>query len=58
VTQACRLCPGVRRARPDRLEDLARAVGMPISGIQAAWDSETGGVSTITRLAPRRRVTP
>jgi len=31
---------------------------MPISGIRTAGDNETGEVSAITRLAPRRRVTP
>ncbi len=42
--------------RPYRLEDLARAAGMSISGIRTAYDDdEIGEVTAITRLAPRRR---
>jgi hypothetical protein len=45
--------------RPYRLEDLARAAGMSISGIRTAYDDdEIGDVTAITGLAPRRRNTP
>lgn len=45
--------------RPYRLEDLARAAGMSISGIRTAYDeAEIGEVTAITGLAPRRRTTP
>jgi len=45
--------------RPYRLEDLARAAGMSISGIRTAYDeAEIGEVSAITGLAPRRRAAP
>ena len=44
------------RPRPYRLEDLARAAGMSISGIRTAYDeAEIGEVTAITGLAPRRR---
>lgn len=45
--------------RPYRLEDLARAAGMSISGIRTAYDDdEIGDVTAITGLAPRRRAAP
>jgi hypothetical protein len=45
--------------RPYRLEDLARAAGMSISGIRTAYDEdEIGEVTAITGLAPRRRAAP
>jgi len=45
--------------RPYRLEDLARAAGMSISGIRTAYDeAEIGEVSAITGLAPRGRAAP
>jgi hypothetical protein len=45
--------------RPYRLEDLARAAGMSISGIRTAYDDdEIGEVTAITGLAPRRPTAP
>ena len=45
--------------RPYRLEDLARAAGMSISGIRTAYDDdEISEVTAITGLAPRRRSAP
>lgn len=45
--------------RPYRLEDLARAAGMSISGIRTAYDDdEIGEVRAITGLAPRRPTAP
>jgi hypothetical protein len=45
--------------RPYRLEDLARAAGMSISGIRTAYDGdEIDEVAAITGLAPRRRGQP
>jgi hypothetical protein len=45
--------------RPYRLEDLARAAGMSISGIRTAYDDdEVGEVAAVTGLAPRRRSAP
>jgi hypothetical protein len=45
--------------RPYRLEDLARAAGMSISGIRTAYDDdEIGEVTAITGLAPRCRNAP
>jgi hypothetical protein len=45
--------------RPYRLEDLARAAGMSISGIRTAYDDdEIGEVAAITGLLPRRRSAP
>jgi hypothetical protein len=45
--------------RPYRLEDLARAAGMSISGIRTAYDDdEIGEVTAITGLSPRRRSLP
>lgn len=45
--------------RPYRLEDLARAAGMSISGIRTAYDEdEIAAVTAITGLAPRHRGTP
>src|SRR6266700_3352536 len=42
--------------RPYRLEDLARAAGMSISGIRTAYDDDQiGEVTAITGLVPRRR---
>jgi hypothetical protein len=41
--------------RPYRLEDLARAAGMSISGIRTAYDGdEVAEVAAVTGLAPRR----
>jgi hypothetical protein len=41
--------------RPYRLEDLARAAGMSISGIRTAYDDdEIAEVTAVTGLAPRR----
>jgi hypothetical protein len=41
--------------RPYRLEDLARAAGMSISGIRTAYDDdEVADVAAVTGLAPRR----
>jgi hypothetical protein len=48
-----------RRSAACRLEDLARAAGMSISGIRTAYDeAEIGEVTAITGLAPRRRAAP
>ena len=45
--------------RPYRLEDLARAAGMSISGIRTAYDdNEIDQVASITSLQPRRRGVP
>jgi AraC-like DNA-binding protein len=45
--------------RPYRLEDLARAAGMSISGIRTAYDdNEIDQVASITGLQPRRRGAP
>jgi len=45
--------------RPYRLEDLARAAGMSISGIRTAYDDdEIGQVADITGLQPRHRGAP
>ncbi len=45
--------------RPYRLEDLARAAGMSISGIRTAYDDdEVGEVAAITGLPRRRRNAP
>lgn len=45
--------------RPYRLEDLARAARMSISGIRTAYDDdEISEVSAITGLAPRRQAAP
>jgi hypothetical protein len=42
--------------RPYRLEDLARAAGMSVSGIRTAYDDdEIGEVAAITGLVPRRQ---
>jgi hypothetical protein len=42
--------------RPYRLEDLARAAGMSISGIRTAYDQdEVGEVAAVTGLPSRRR---
>jgi hypothetical protein len=42
--------------RPYRLEDLAHAAGMSLSGIRTAYDEdEIGAVTAITGLAPRLR---
>jgi len=44
---------------PYRLEDLARAAGMSISGIRTAYDDDQiGEVTAITGLVPRRRTAP
>ena len=43
------------RPRPYRLEDLARAAGMSISGIRTAYDEdEIAEVSRLTGTRPRR----
>jgi AraC-like DNA-binding protein len=43
--------------RPYRLEDLARAAGMSVSGIRTAYDAdEIGQVAEMTGLTPRRSV--
>ena len=45
--------------RPYRLEDLARAAGLSISGIRTAYDDdEIGQVAAITGLSPRPRSAP
>ena len=45
--------------RPYRLEDLARAAGMSISGIHTAYDDdEIGEVASLTGLPPRRGASP
>jgi hypothetical protein len=43
------------RPRPYRLEDLARAAGMSISGIRTAYDeNEIAEVARLTGTKPRR----
>jgi hypothetical protein len=44
------------RPRPYRLEDLARAAGMSISGIRTAYDEEDeiAEVAKLTGTRPRR----
>ena len=43
------------RPRPYRLEDLARAAGMSISGIRTAYDQdEIAEVARLTGTRPRR----
>jgi hypothetical protein len=45
--------------RPYRLDDLARAAGMSLSGIRTAYDGdEVTRVAEITGLEPRRRSAP
>jgi hypothetical protein len=45
--------------RPYRLDDLARAAGMSLSGIRTAYDGdEVTRVAEITGLQPRRRSAP
>ena len=44
------------RPRPYRLEDLARAAGMSISGVRTAYDDdEVAEVARLTRARPARR---
>lgn len=45
--------------RPYRLDDLARAAGMSISGVRTAYDDdEISQVAEITGLVPRTRTAP
>jgi AraC-like DNA-binding protein len=47
------------RPRPYRLEDLARAAGMSISGIRTAYDDdEVAEVARLTGARPTRRPAP
>jgi hypothetical protein len=45
--------------RPYRLEDLARAAGLSMSGVRIAYDDdEIGRIADITGLRPRQRTQP